>query len=391
MASRIPAFVKPELLVWARERSGFAAPAAAAKLKVSLERLQEWEKGERHLSISQLRKIAALYKRPIAVFFLPAPPKKFDAMRDFRRLPIEMSKHSPALELEIRRAHMRRDIAIEIREETDWDVTVFGERIEGAPTDSEGLARFARGLLGIELGDQFKTKGEPYAALSLWTSAIERLGVLVFHAVKVDLAEMRGFSLYHPLLPVIVVNAKDSPRGRLFTLMHELTHILLHADGVCDEHDSSDQSDPEVFCNQVAGSILVPSDALRSESVVRSIVGGNIPDEQIQALARRYAVSREVIVRRLLTLGKVSLRFYQRKRDELVDIYLKNSNEEGGSPPHHVLVVRNLGKPYVRAILAAYYQDAITASALSDYLGVRLKTVPHIERVVFKSEASLPA
>jgi hypothetical protein len=63
--------------------------------------------------------------------------------------------------------------------------------------------------------------------------------------------------------------------------------------------------------------------------------------------------------------------------------------ETSGSPPYHVLVVRNLGKQYVRAVLGAYYQDAITASALADYLGVRLKTVPRIEQIVFKQEAPL--
>jgi Zn-dependent peptidase ImmA (M78 family) len=386
MASSIPALVKPELLVWARERSAYTLPVAAAKLKVAVERLREWEQGERAPSIPQLRKLAELYKRPIAVFFLPEPPTTFDAMRDFRRIASGSEKHSPALELEIRRAHMRRDIALEIRDETDWDVPVFGERIEGAPIDAVGLARFARRLLGIELHDQAEVKGEPYAALSLWTSAVERLGVLVFHAAKVELAEMRGFSVYHPLLPVIALNAKDSPRGRLFTLLHELAHLLLRSDGLCDEHDSSDPTDPEVLCNQVAASILVPSEALSSETIVRSLVGGRISDEQIQGLASRYAVSREVIVRRLLTLGKVSPRFYQGKRDEYLASVTK---ETSGSPPYHVLVVRNLGKQYVRAVLGAYYQDAITASALADYLGVRLKTVPRIEQIVFKQEAPL--
>lgn len=392
MASRVPALVKPELLIWAREKSAFSIPVAAKKLKVSVERLGEWERGERPLSIPQLRKLADLYKRPIAVFFLPHPPKTFDAMRDFRRLPSGAEQHSPALELEIRRARMRREIAIEIREESDWDVTVFGDRIEGAPSDAEELARFARGLLGIELRNQLEVKGEQYAALSLWTSAVERLGVLVFHAAKVELAEMRGFSIYDPLLPVIVLNAKDSPRGRLFTLLHELTHLLRRADGLCDEHDSADYADPEAFCNQVAASILVPSEALRSEEIVRSLVRDSISDEQIKALALRYAVSQEVIARRLLTLGRVSSGFYRRKREGYLDIYQKSFKKEAsGSPPHHVLVVRNLGKQYVRAVLGAYYQDAITASALSDYLGVKLKTVPRIEQEVLKSKAPLPA
>ena len=41
--------------------------------------------------------------------------------------------------------------------------------------------------------------------------------------------------------------------------------------------------------------------------------------------------------------------------------------------------VRTLGQPFIRLILDAYYNDRITTSDLSEYIGVRIKHIPDIE------------
>lgn len=64
MAKRIKAIVKPELLVWARNNAGYHVEEVARKLKLKVERLQSWERGEARPSISQLRKLGKIYKRP---------------------------------------------------------------------------------------------------------------------------------------------------------------------------------------------------------------------------------------------------------------------------------------------------------------------------------------
>ena len=40
------------------------------------------------------------------------------------------------------------------------------------------------------------------------------------------LPRTRAFSLYFDVLPVIVVNGADGPRGRLFSMLHEYAHLL---------------------------------------------------------------------------------------------------------------------------------------------------------------------
>lgn len=91
MPTSEPAIVNPELLVWARTSGRFQTAIAAMKIGVSEERILERESGARSPSVAQLWKMAEVYKRPLAVFFLPEPPKTFDAMRDFRHSRIPKS------------------------------------------------------------------------------------------------------------------------------------------------------------------------------------------------------------------------------------------------------------------------------------------------------------
>ena len=91
-----------------------------------------------------------------------------------------------------------------------------------------------------------------------------------FQATDVEIAEARGFSIAERPLPAVVVNIKDSVYGRIFTLIHEFTHVLLNRGGICDvdEGADNDHEDVEIFCNHVAGATLVPRDVLlRSEHV----------------------------------------------------------------------------------------------------------------------------
>jgi Zn-dependent peptidase ImmA (M78 family) len=141
----------------------------------------------------------------------------------------------------------------------------------------------------------------------------------------------------------------------------------------------------EVFCNHVAGAMLVPESALLDaiQAMASAIRNGGIAETELAILAQRFAVSREVILRRLLTLGRVSLGFYRRKRDELHKAYARRREQEEGFAPYHQVIVRDLGKQYIRVVLGAYHQEAITSSDVSDYLGTRLKHLPKIEQAVF--------
>jgi len=244
--------------------------------------------------------------------------------------------------------------------------------------DPETVATEIREFLGVGREEQYDfTDG--YKALNRWRDAIEQCGEMVFQASGVERSEMRGFSISEPVLPTIVTNVKDVPQARVFTMIHELTHVMLRAGGLCGLEEAQDV---EVFCNRVAGATLVPREWLINEHLVRT--HGPRPqwdEHQIRTLARRYHVSREVVVRRLFIVGYATQDFYQRKRDEYQREF-ESRGEEGGFAAPDVKAVSQAGRMFVRLVLDSYHQDKITTSDVSEYLEVRLKHLPSIEKAV---------
>jgi Zn-dependent peptidase ImmA (M78 family)/transcriptional regulator with XRE-family HTH domain len=404
MPTLIRALVKPELLIWARESARLSVEQAAQKAQVKpASRLAAWERGESQPTIGQLRKLGRVYKRPLAVFYLSKAPKTFQAMQDFRRLPEGMAgAQSPELAFEVRRARYRREIALDLHEELFGAPPAF-TATASLDEDPEAVGVRMRQLLGIGR-DEPTTWRSSYEALNRWRSALEQLGVLVFQASDVEVAEVRGFSISQTPLPVVVVNLKDVPLARVFTMLHEATHLMLREGGLCDldeEQASPAHRRMEVFCNRVAGAALIPKDWLLEEEAVRKQKGVEWPDEVIATLAHRYRASREVVIRRLLILGRTTEAFYRKKREELQAEFEAQREEalrkkalglarKGFVTPDR-MAVSTAGPFFVRLVLSSYHQEKITSNDLSSFLEVRLKHVPKIERAVLQRSVAAGA
>lgn len=80
------------------------------------------------------------------------------------------------------------------------------------------------------------------------------MGILIFETRGVSLEEMRGLCIFHEEIPIILLNGKDTPNGRILSLFHELTHLLLGKSAICENNELSEE---EIFCNAVAGEFLV--------------------------------------------------------------------------------------------------------------------------------------
>jgi Zn-dependent peptidase ImmA (M78 family)/DNA-binding XRE family transcriptional regulator len=385
MPPRVEALVEPSLLRWARESAGLDTELAAKKAGVKQERLESWEAGERRPSIVQLRKLAHIYRRPIAVFYLPEPPADIPTPRDFRRLPGEVAGiESPELRYEVRRAVTRREIALELLSEEGEEAPEFPLRAR-VSDDPDDLASGIRDVLGVELRTQYTWRGT-YDPFNGWRAAIEEQGVLVLQMVDVDPTEARGFSISEMPLPAVVANIKDAPRGRTFTLLHELAHVVLRQGGLCDLDDLAsrpvDRLNVEKFCNRVSGAILLPRDALLSDASVRE--HGRDPawtDEELRSLSQRFGASREAVLRRLLDLGRTDEDYYRDRREGFLAEYEEARRRQGaGFAPPHQIALASAGPAFSGLVLSSYAHGNITASDVSDYLGIRLKHLPRIEQ-----------
>ncbi|NQV82097.1 MAG: ImmA/IrrE family metallo-endopeptidase [Alphaproteobacteria bacterium] len=389
----VRAKVKGEILEWARSSAGYSVDEVAKKVGVKAERVATWEADEAHPTLNQLRKLAHVYHRPLSVFYLAERPTDFQVMHDFRRLPGTVAgRYSPALLFEIRSAQERRELALDLANEAGLQISplaLSGEINGGA----ERLANSIREYLSVSDDEQLGWH-DPRVAFNAWRSMIEASGVLVFQTKGIGTSEMRGFSLAEDLLPVICVNNKDSPNGRVFSLLHELSHVALRRSSLCDFDEEQERGQEElrveIFCNAVAAACLLPEGLFLGHRLVSAHAGDVWSDEVLWTLSKEHSVSREVVLRRLLTFGRTTRDYYLAKRQQYHDEHVARKDEEskrakerkGRGPSPAVSTVSNFGKPYVRLVLENYYERRITLSDVSSYLGVRIKHLARIEQAV---------
>lgn len=382
MSRSVPALVKPELLVWARKSAGLSIERAVTLTKFDAFTLGEWESGRDVPSLTQLRKLGEAYKRPLAVFFLAEPPLKFDAQREFRRLAgIKPGKASPELLHALRWAAFRREAAMELHRITG-EAPHRLRAVLHPNQDAEEAGAHLREILGITWSAQRQWPGD-YAALNAWRAAIEAKGVLVFQTSDVELDEMRATCIPDTPLPVILLNSNDAPYGRLFSLIHEFAHILLHAGGhkttrMMGDHFPEEQP-LEVAANAFAAAALLPKSivekiAARFPAAIRG------DDEALRKLSKDVNTSAEVILRRLVTLGLASETVYRRKRDGWLAYGKRDKAKPHRGPSMDVKTISKDGPGYTRLVLNAYDQRLISTNAASDYLGVKPLHFPDIRR-----------
>jgi Zn-dependent peptidase ImmA (M78 family) len=371
------AFVTPEVLVWARVVAHVDLEVAAKRATVSVAKLEAWERGESNPTLRQARLLAAAYRQPFAAFFLPTPPAfNRHIPKDYRRLAgTQQQELSSAVQQDVIRSWELRDIALELLAERGEALPEFA--ISGSLNeDPEVVGDNLRAYLGVSREAQFSWK-DSRRGFNEWRERCEKAGLLVLQTSDIPLSECRAYSLFASLLPVIVLNRKDVPAARSFSLIHEAVHLVLHSEGICDLSSdimrSPEEQALEVFCNAASAACLMPRGLLRSHPIVTSRTADPLWEEpEIQALARAFSVSREALLRRLLTLGLTTRQFYEMKRAQYVEEYNSQPKKDGFIAPAQD-AVSLLGKPFVRLVLDSLESGSITTSDASEYLGVRLK------------------
>lgn len=391
----IKALVKPELLVWARDRAKVKIEDAAKAVGVSSERLEQWESGNDAPTVAQLRTLAKKYHFPLAVFYLPEPPADFAPLRDFRRLPEFIDETISAnLAFHIRNAHERRELALELHDDLGTKPKPFPLKAT-IQDDPEKVGRALREFLGVDDESQKKAAREQ-RAFDFWRRKMEEHDLLVFVIggphYSVDLTEMRGFAIAKTRLPVIVVNGKDNSQGgKTFTLLHELTHIILGesaiSNGTTEELGvTPEEQKIERFCDAVAAAALMPSELILLFPQVIPAGAREWSDDELGKIARAIGVSRHALLLRFVTLKRATWDFYKTRRARFEEENRKAAQEEKKEVKikRWILLMSWNGRSYTRLVLRSYYDQRITLNDASSYLGAKLKHIPALEHAAFQ-------
>ena len=170
----------------------------------------------------------------------------------------------------------------------------------------DDVAKELRLLIEIDLEKQ-RTYKKPEVAFKAWRNALEKFGIFVFKdAFKDD--GFSGFCLYGEVFPVIYINNSLPPSRQVFTLFHELAHLLFGINGIEMRSDNQDYLNKlsetnkriEVFCNAFSGKFLVP------DAVFDRYLDKKVNDAVLERFAKQFAVSREVILRKFLGLTYIN-------------------------------------------------------------------------------------
>jgi IrrE N-terminal-like domain len=259
MSTRVE--VNPELLAWARQRSGLAFDDVAHRFPM----LAAWERGEQQPTLKQLESFAQATHTPVGFLFLPAPPVEKVPIPDYRTIG-DSGVRQPSADLldTIYQCQQRqdwyRDFAILNRERS---VEYVGSLSAAAPVTA--AAESIRAALEFDADNRGSSRAE---ALRILIERAEALGFLVMvngvvgsntHR-KLDPQEFRGFALADPVAPLVFVNGADTKAAQIFTLLHELAHLWLGGTALDDvDLATHGWQDTERWCNQVSAEVLCHS------------------------------------------------------------------------------------------------------------------------------------
>jgi Zn-dependent peptidase ImmA (M78 family) len=363
--------VNGDVITWARERAGLSPEEAAQKFP----KIAAWEAGRALPSYPQLESIADEFRIPIAVFFFPERPNMPRIEETFRTLPdAEFASLPRRIQFLLRKAKAFQIGLHELTQGRNPAERLITRDVEfTARMSPNTMAARVRDYLGVKLEQQMAWRNAE-EALKEWRQALYRVGIFVFKDAFRE-ESFSGFSLYDDVFPIIYVNNSAAKTRQIFTLFHELGHLLFRTSGIDPLDDQYVERLPErprhieVLCNRFAAQFLVP------ERAFEAAFAGLPPTERTaEILAERFHVSREFIFRKFLDRDLITQEDYGRAAHKWV---AQRQEGSGGNPYWSKLSY--LGRDYVALAFNQYHANRIDETQLGEYLDTKPKNVGTLE------------
>jgi len=364
--------INGQMIRWARERADLSSDKLAEKLKLPLEKVLQWENGEKPISMGYVERLAKLALIPLGVMFADEPPDISLPIPDYRTQGAGyIAEPSPELLETINDAKEKQEWY------RDYLLSEGHEPLNFVGKDStkNHPAKLARKLYRIlNLSNQWR-QGSWEDTLSLLVEKAEGSGILVLRngIVKtnthrpLDVGEFRGFVLCDDIAPLIFINGRDAKSAQMFTLIHEIAHIFLGQSALVDaEMNLSDKANRiELFCNQVAAEFLAPKqDYSQRWNKNQSI------DENLDKLSRYFKVSRLVCISRAFQLKFIDWPTRRKIWEkEIRDIKSRKKDGKGGK--FHESQKFRTGRLIAQAVISEVQSNRMLFRDAFHLLGVR--------------------
>lgn len=378
--------VNPEVLVWARSTAGLDVDEAArllgfrdTKRRTAAEGLASLESGADDPSFSVLDRMAARYHRPVLAFYLERVPEEEESAARFRSAPGDLTaRDAGLLDAFVRRMRERQQLLREALEDGGEDDLVAWVGSAEVGDGLEVLAPRVRRLVGLDLAE-FRARPDARTAFALLRQGAQAAGAAVLiegdlgsRHTALDVRVFRGLSLADPVAPFVVVNPSDADVAWSFTLLHELTHLVL---GQSEFVSLKSDDRIERLCNDVAGELLVPTEDLQELGSIRALDRDRLAD-RISSLARKWRVSSSMVAYRAERVGIIR----RAALFSLLDLFErrwragKKARRPGG-PSFYTMRRHRLGRALLRRTRRLWRRGALSTTEAGAILGVRGRNV----------------
>lgn len=379
-------------LIWARKSAHFDKRTVAKKMRVNEEKINEWEKTGQ-LTYSQLTKLSELYKISLHLFFNGNNPVYEKDITDFRSQNNKSVEITPQIIFEIRNVKHKREILLDIEEEDeDFNISEFKLKDSHYENKNDIIKIIEKSL------DLSNAKRTTYS-LNHWIYFIEKLGVLVFQFYNISPKDLRGYAIYYDKLPIIGINHQETEDAKKFTLFHELTHLIIKKEGLSNLNSYYINNQIEVECNAIAAESILPSNLIK-EKVKNKSVDYLMNDSYITNLSKNFKVSKEVIVRKFLTLNLISKDDYEKYKDNINKYIFQEKNKSQKSKKNKKnktsvkidkskiyqkkakQIITQNGDYYIQSLIYAYNNDIISSLDFARILDTSINVVKVIIQIM---------
>jgi Zn-dependent peptidase ImmA (M78 family) len=387
--ARVTAGINKETLSFICSQIGITIEFLSKKTGYTEEHIRLWMDNTEDVfpTINQAKCIAKVLKVPFAGLYMNKehlPIKKIPSFRNLRTLPYGFSMDDSVLNLAVAELIRYHDFLTSSQSEMDIVGVPLSLPIISDDVNVSYLAEIIRVFFDIELEEQFKLASSRQFYLYV-RQKIESKGIFIHCFTGVDVEIARGISIYNDVAPIIGINENDRYPAKTFSIIHELVHIMSRQSTLCNEMVASfSSSNEEVFCNAVAGEVLVPVASLHAYLTAKKIT--HISLEDVETLASRFNISKEVIIRRLLDTKRFTQDEYDTFADEIRQNFLlereaeKTARQEGREKQ----IPRNVSREAVdkyspsicKLLLIGFSDGYFSRQEVSGFLGIKEKHIP---------------
>jgi Zn-dependent peptidase ImmA (M78 family)/transcriptional regulator with XRE-family HTH domain len=366
------------MLKWARETLSIDIDSVSSATGISVTTLKKAEEGEKDLTMNQLRKISKKYKRPLYFFYLNNEPENLSSP-DFRSTDIHHSNIRAELNPIIRELKTKKIYAEELAKD-------FGLEFDYAYLENFSLSNtisdngiILRNLLDVNTE---AIKGlRDHDVLNYWKHKVENINVLVFQFSGIDSSISRGFSFNNTPFPIIAINQKDSYYARVFTIIHELGHIVLKNSGICgDVSEFENIPDIEKICNEIASEVLLPTNEF-TPFINNYTISKEKIIEILEVIEKKFKVSWTVALIKLKNNNLITTNLYQTTLWKLQVKFekVKENQTEGGKGDYYTSLISKVSPKYLKLVMKGLEEKKFSYSKGMKFLGQSYKVLLGLE------------